>query len=96
MGRQNNKELTKEDIQILRYIYNYILEKGYPPAFSEISDAMYWSSKQTCFKKLQRLKENGYINYAEKVARSLQITHFSICLKPTDTLGKNLEKIFTK
>ena len=89
----NGESLTTEEISILRFIYNYILKNGYSPGFSDISTAMNWRSKQTCFKKLHKLKEEGFVFYTEKIARSINLAHFNIELNPNDEKGVELQKI---
>lgn len=85
MMRENEKQ------ELLEYLYHYINEYGYPPNYDEIAQAMDYRSKQTVFSRLQKMKEEGYIDFVKGSARTITLNNFRVQLVPIDEVGENLQ-----
>ena len=55
------KPSEKRQIKVLRYIYDTVQEKGYPPTVREICKAVELSSTSTVHGHLARLAKRGYL-----------------------------------
>ena len=67
--KQNNKQL-----QILRYIYETVEDRGFPPTVREICHAVDLSSTSTVHGHLSRLENKGLIIKDATKPRALEIT----------------------
>ena len=56
-----NGKISKKQSEILEYIKEQILEKGYPPAVREICEAVHLKSTSSVHAHLETLEKNGYI-----------------------------------
>ena len=56
-----NGKITAKQQEILEYIKETILKKGYPPAVREICEAVHLKSTSSVHSHLETLEENGYI-----------------------------------
>ena len=54
-------KITAKQMEILEYIKDTILRKGYPPAVREICEAVHLKSTSSVHSHLETLEENGYI-----------------------------------
>lgn len=84
MMRENERQ------ELLEYLYKYINEYGYPPNYDEIAQAMDYKSKQTVFSRLQKMKDEGYIDYVKGSARTITLSNFRVQLIPRDKIGEEL------
>lgn len=66
-------KITAKQQQILEYIKEQILEKGYPPAVREICDAVKLSSTSSVHSHLATLEKNGYIKRDPTKPRAIEI-----------------------
>lgn len=66
-------KITAKQQQILEYIKEQILEKGYPPAVREICDAVKLSSTSSVHSHLETLEKNGYIRRDPTKPRAIEI-----------------------
>lgn len=66
-------KITAKQQQILEYIKEQILEKGYPPAVREICDAVNLSSTSSVHSHLATLEKNGYIRRDPTKPRAIEI-----------------------
>ena len=54
-----NGKITQKQLEILEYIKQQILERGYPPAVREICDAVHLKSTSSVHSHLETLEKNG-------------------------------------
>lgn len=73
MSTSSTKKLSVKQEQILEYIKEQILEKGYPPAVREICDAVNLSSTSSVHSHLATLERNGYIRRDPTKPRAIEI-----------------------
>lgn len=69
----NNGKITDKQRQILDYIKECILNKGYPPAVREICDAVKLRSTSSVHSHLSSLEENGFIRRDPTKPRAIEI-----------------------
>lgn len=68
------KPSEKRQIKVLRYIYDTVQEKGYPPTVREICKAVELSSTSTVHGHLARLAKRGYLKKDPTKPRAMEIT----------------------
>ena len=68
-----NGKISKKQSEILEYIKEQILEKGYPPAVREICDAVHLKSTSSVHAHLETLEKNGYIRRDPTKPRAIEI-----------------------
>ena len=56
-----NGNITAKQQEILEYLKEVILKKGYPPAVREICEAVHLKSTSSVHAHLETLEKNGYI-----------------------------------
>ena len=56
-----NRNLSDKQREILDYLKECILERGYPPAVREICEAVHLKSTSSVHAHLESLEEKGYI-----------------------------------
>ncbi|MGN0346318.1 MAG: transcriptional repressor LexA [Lachnospiraceae bacterium] len=66
-------KITKKQEQILDYIKDMILEKGYPPTVRDICDAVGLKSTSSVHAHLESLELNGYIRRDPTKPRAIEI-----------------------
>ncbi|MCI8577691.1 MAG: transcriptional repressor LexA [Lachnospiraceae bacterium] len=66
-------KITAKQMEILEYIKNTILKKGYPPAVREICEAVHLKSTSSVHSHLETLEENGYIRRDPTKPRAIEI-----------------------
>ena len=66
-------KITEKQREILEYIKNEILNKGYPPAVREICDAVKLKSTSSVHAHLESLERNGYIRRDPTKPRAIEI-----------------------
>lgn len=71
MSRSN--ELTDKQREILEYMKECILTKGYPPAVREICEAVHLKSTSSVHAHLESLEEKGYIRKDPTKPRAIEI-----------------------
>ena len=54
-------KISKKQQEILEYIKNQILQRGFPPAVREICEAVNLKSTSSVHSHLETLEKNGYI-----------------------------------
>lgn len=69
----NNTKLTDKQKQVLEYIRECILKKGYPPAVREICDAVNLRSTSSVHSHLETLERKGYIRRDPTKPRAIEI-----------------------
>ena len=65
--------ISKKQTEILEYIKEQILSKGYPPAVREICEAVQLKSTSSVHSHLETLERNGYIRRDPTKPRAIEI-----------------------
>ena len=68
-----NRPITKKQEEILTYIKDEILERGFPPAVREICQAVGLKSTSSVHSHLESLEKNGYIRRDPTKPRAIEI-----------------------
>ena len=68
-----NGKISKKQSEILEYIKEQSLEKGYPPAVREICEAVHLKSTSSVHAHLETLEKNGYIRRDPTKPRAIEI-----------------------
>ncbi len=66
-------KISKKQAEILDYIKEQILNKGYPPAVREICEAVQLKSTSSVHSHLETLEKNGYIRRDPTKPRAIEI-----------------------
>ena len=66
-------KITKKQEEILEYIKNEILNRGFPPAVREICEAVHLKSTSSVHAHLETLEKNGYIRRDPTKPRAIEI-----------------------
>ena len=66
-------KITDKQREILEYIKEMILKKGYPPAVREICEAVHLKSTSSVRSHLESLEKNGYIRRDPTKPRTIEI-----------------------
>ena len=69
--------ISKKQKEILEYVKNHILTKGFPPAVREICEAVHLKSTSSVHFHLAALEENGFIRRDIGLAKRV-IVRFSL------------------
>lgn len=67
------EKITTKQQEILEYIKETILKKGYPPAVREICEAVHLKSTSSVHSHLETLEEKGYIRRDPTKPRTIEI-----------------------
>ena len=73
-------KITAKQKEILEYIKDEILKKGYPPAVREICEAVHLKSTSSVHSHLETLEKNGYIRRDPTKPRAIEICDDSVQL----------------
>lgn len=73
-------KISNKQREILEYIKNEILNKGYPPAVREICEAVHLKSTSSVHSHLETLEKNGYIRRDPTKPRAIEIVDDSFNL----------------
>ncbi|KRL01312.1 transcriptional repressor LexA [Liquorilactobacillus capillatus] len=68
------KASEKRQMAVLRFIYERVNEKGYPPTVREICQAVNLSSTSTVHGHLARLEKKGYLQKDPTKPRAIELT----------------------
>lgn len=66
-------KITPKQEEILEYIKDCILKKGYPPSVREICEAVSLKSTSSVHSHLESLEKNGYIHRDPTKPRTIEI-----------------------
>lgn len=66
-------KITNKQLEILEYIKEEILKRGYPPAVREICEAVNLKSTSSVHSHLETLEKNGYIKRDPTKPRAIEI-----------------------
>lgn len=81
------KKLTDKQEQILEYLKECILKKGYPPAVREICDAVNLKSTSSVHSHLETLEKKGYIRRDPTKPRAIEICDESFQMVRTEMVS---------
>lgn len=73
MTQTQTKSITKRQKEVLKILYGYIKNSGFPPSFEEAKEQLGISSNQSLLDLLRRLEEKGCIKREEGQARGIKI-----------------------
>ncbi len=73
-------KITSKQKEILEFMKNEILSKGYPPAVREICEAVHLKSTSSVHSHLETLEKNGYIRRDPAKPRAIEIVDDSFNL----------------
>ena len=73
----SDRKITAKQEEILNYIKNEILERGFPPAVREICQAVGLKSTSSVHSHLESLEKNGYIRRDPTKPRAIEILYDS-------------------
>ncbi len=76
----NQGKITSKQQEILEYIKDTILSKGYPPTVREICEAVRLKSTSSVHSHLETLERNGYIRRDPTKPRAMEILDDSFSL----------------
>lgn len=79
-----NGRITKKQEEILTYIKEEILKRGYPPAVREICEAVHLKSTSSVHSHLETLEKNGYIRRDPTKPRAIEICDDSFQMVRTE------------
>ncbi len=79
--------ITKKQQEILDYIKQEILERGFPPSVREICQAVHLKSTSSVHSHLESLERNGYIRRDPTKPRTIEILDDSFQLLRTETVS---------
>lgn len=79
------QELTVKQEQVLEYIKDCILRRGYPPSVREIGDAVHLSSTSSVHSHLSTLEKKGYIRRDPAKPRTIEICDDNFQMVRTET-----------
>ena len=80
-------KITKKQKEILDYIKDEILSKGYPPAVREICEAVNLKSTSSVHSHLETLEKNGYIRRDPTKPRAIEICDDSFQMVRTEMVS---------
>lgn len=80
-------KITKKQQEILDYIKDEILSKGYPPAVREICEAVNLKSTSSVHSHLETLEKNGYIRRDPTKPRAIEICDDSFLMVRTEMVS---------
>ena len=66
-------KITKKQEEILEYIKDQIMNRGFPPAVREICEAVNLKSTSSVHAHLETLEKNGYIRRDPTKPRAIEI-----------------------
>ena len=66
-------KISEKQTEILEYIKESILKRGYPPAVREICDAVHLRSTSSVHAHLEALERNGYIRKDPTKPRTIEV-----------------------
>ncbi|MFA9466085.1 MAG: transcriptional repressor LexA [Velocimicrobium sp.] len=80
-------KISSKQREILEYIKNEIINRGYPPAVREICEAVHLKSTSSVHSHLETLEKNGYIRRDPTKPRAIEIVDDSFNLTRRETVN---------
>ena len=85
-GSVMTEDLTERQREILRYLHDFIVDRGYPPTVREIGSAMQIRSTNGVNDHLLALERRGWITRSENKSRTTKLTDAALALFLEGTL----------
>ena len=79
-------KITNKQREVLEYLKQQVLQKGYPPSVREICDAVGLKSTSSVHAHLESLERNGYIRKDPTKPRAIEIVDDGFNLVRTETV----------
>ena len=79
-------KITNKQREVLEYLKQHGLQKGYPPSVREICDAVGLKSTSSAHAHLESLERNGYIRKDPTKPRAIEIVDDGFNLVRTETV----------
>ena len=79
-------KITNKQREVLEYLKQQVLQKGYPPSVREICDAVGLKSTSSVHAHLESLERNGYIRKDPPKPRAIEIVDDGFNLVRTETV----------
>ena len=79
-------KITNKQREVLEYLKQHVLQKGYPPSVREICDAVGLKSTSSAHAHLESLERNGYIRKDPTKPRAIEIVDDGFNLVRTETV----------
>ena len=80
-------KISSKQTEILEYIKDQILKKGFPPSVREICEAVNLKSTSSVHAHLETLEKNGYIKRDSTKSRTIEILDDSFQMVRTETVS---------
>lgn len=80
-------KISAKQTEILEYIKEQILKKGFPPSVREIGEAVNLRSTSSVHAHLETLEKNGYIKRDSTKSRTIEILDESFQMVRTETVS---------
>ena len=80
-------KISKKQSEILEYIKNEILNRGFPPSVREICEAVNLKSTSSVHSQLETLEKNGYIRRDPTKPRAIEIVDDNFNLVRRETVN---------
>ena len=80
-------KITQEQSEILEYMKNEILNRGFPPSVREICEAVHLKSTSSVHSHLETLEKNGYIRRDPTKPRAIEIVDDNFNLVRRETVN---------
>ena len=80
-------KISPKQQEILEYIKETILKKGYPPSVREICEAVHLKSTSSVHSHLETLEKNGYIRRDPTKPRAIEVCDDSFQMVRTETVS---------
>ena len=83
-------KITNKQREVLEYLKQQVLQKGYPPSVREICDAVGLKSTSSVHAHLESLERNGYIRKDPTKPRAIEIVDDGFNLVRTEPVVLNI------
>ena len=80
-------KITQKQSEILEYMKNEILNRGFPPSVREICEAVHLKSTSSVHSHLETLEKNGYIRRDPTKPRAIEIVDDNFNLVRRETVN---------
>ncbi|MBE5862187.1 MAG: transcriptional repressor LexA [Lachnospiraceae bacterium] len=80
-------KITNKQLEILNYIKDEILKRGYPPTVREICETVHLKSTSSVHSHLETLEKNGYIRRDPTKPRAIEICDDSFQMVRTEMVS---------
>ena len=80
-------KISKKQSEILEYMKNEILNRGFPPSVREICEAVHMKSTSSVHSHLETLEKNGYIRRDPTKPRAIEIVDDNFNLVRRETVN---------